>query len=113
MLVIWYDRAMPLCEIRSGGSPVISPPLNRICPDDGRRTPVRQLKNVLLPAPFGPMIARISSRRTAKLTWLRAVNPPKQTVRSSVRRNASGKGSAVTQYPTAVRRDHRNCCPEE
>ena len=29
----------------------------------GRSTPVRQLKNVLLPAPFGPMMARISPRR--------------------------------------------------
>ena len=28
----------------------------------GRSTPVRQLKNVLFPAPFGPMIARISPR---------------------------------------------------
>jgi hypothetical protein len=34
----------------------------------GRNTPVRQLKNVLLPAPFGPMTARISSRWSSKLT---------------------------------------------
>ena len=50
---------MPFCEIRLGGSPAMSSPLNRIRPEVGRSTPVRQLKKVLLPAPFGPMIARI------------------------------------------------------
>ena len=53
---------MPLREMRSGGSPVMSSPLNRMRPEVGRSTPVRQLKNVLLPAPFGPMMARISPR---------------------------------------------------
>ena len=76
----------------------------------GRRTPVRQLKKVLLPAPFGPMIARISPRATAKLTLLSAVSPPKRIVRSDVRNSvaaapswavfagdgAASNGSAVT-----------------
>ena len=59
---------MPFCEIMFGGSPVMSSPLNTIRPAVGRSTPVRQLKKVLFPAPFGPMMARISSRWTAKLT---------------------------------------------
>src|ERR1700737_5347861 len=79
--------------MRSGESPVISPPSNRIRPEDGRNTPVRQLKNVLLPAPFGPMTARISSRASSKFTWLSAVNPPKRTVRSSVRRIGTEAGA--------------------
>ena len=54
---------MPFCEILLGGRPVMSSPLNRMRPLVGRSTPVRQLKKVLLPAPFGPMMARISSRR--------------------------------------------------
>ena len=53
---------MPFCEIRSGVSPVMSSPLKKMRPEVGGSTPVRQLKNVLLPAPFGPMMARISSR---------------------------------------------------
>ena len=53
---------MPFCEIRLGGSPVMFSPLNRMRPEVGRSTPVRQLKKVLLPAPFGPMMARISPR---------------------------------------------------
>ena len=48
---------MPLCEIALGGKPVMSSPLNTMRPPVGRSTPVRQLKKVLLPAPFGPMIA--------------------------------------------------------
>ena len=63
MLVIWYERAMALREMRSGGSPVMSSPSNRMRPAVGRITPVRQLKNVDLPAPLGPMMARISPRR--------------------------------------------------
>src|SRR5436305_171809 len=87
MLVIWYERAMPLREMRSGDAPVMSSPSNRMCPEEGRNTPVRQLKNVLLPAPFGPIIARTSPCSTAKLTRLSAVRPPKRTVRSSVDNN--------------------------
>ena len=54
---------MPFREMRLGGSPVMSSPLSRMRPEVGRSTPVRQLKKVLLPAPFGPMMARISPRR--------------------------------------------------
>ena len=53
---------MPFCEMRLGGRPVMFSPLNRMRPEVGRMTPVRQLKNVLLPAPLGPMMARISPR---------------------------------------------------
>ena len=45
---------MPFCEMRLGGRPAMFSPLNRMRPEVGRMTPVRQLKNVLLPAPFGP-----------------------------------------------------------
>src|SRR5947209_20501558 len=92
MLVIWYERAMPLREMRSGDAPVMSSPSNRMCPEEGRNTPVRQLKNVLLPAPFGPIIARTSPGSTAKLTRLSAVRPPKRTVRSSVDNNDAAPG---------------------
>src|SRR5262249_58428027 len=63
----------------------MSSPLNRMRPDVAGKTPVRQLKKVLLPAPFGPMIARISSRLTWKLTLLTAVSPPNLRVSASVR----------------------------
>src|SRR5262249_2713330 len=88
MLGIWYDRGRPLWEITWGGSPAISSPLRRIRPEVGRSTPVTQLKNVLLPAPLGPMIARTCPRGTEMLTALTAVSPPKRIVRPSVRRIA-------------------------
>ena len=90
---------MPFCEMRLGGSPVMSSPLKRMRPEVGRSTPVRQLKNVLLPAPFGPMMARISPRCTSKLTLLSAVSPPKRTVRPSVRRIGAGPERDLPALP--------------
>src|SRR5262245_6735406 len=86
MLVIWYERAIALREIVWGGRPVMSSPRKTIWPLEGFNTPVRQLKNVDLPAPLGPMIPRISPAGTASETLLRAVNPPNRTVSCSVRR---------------------------
>src|SRR5690606_39121182 len=51
----------------------------------GRYTAERQLKIDVLPAPFGPMMANSSSCWTSKLTWDRAVTPPKRSVRSVTR----------------------------
>src|SRR6202035_4867087 len=77
---------MPLCEIAFEGSPVMSLPSKKMRPEVGRSTPVRQLKNVLLPAPFGPMMARTSPRATSTLTCDSAARPPKRTDSSSVLR---------------------------
>src|SRR6185295_6962677 len=89
ILVIWYERARPLWEIRCGGRPATSSPFRTMRPPVGRSTPVTQLKKVLLPAPLGPMMARISPRGTAMLTLLTAVRPPKRMVSPSVRRITS------------------------
>src|SRR5262245_12193788 len=84
--------------MRCGGSPVMSSPSKTMRPDEGGMTPVRQLKNVDLPAPLGPMIARISPRRTAMETRLTAVRPPNCRVRSSVR-SRMGEASAPRPGP--------------
>src|SRR5262245_40339876 len=92
----------------------MSDPSKMIWPLVGRRTPVKQLKNVLLPAPLGPMMARISPRGTAKLTLFNAVSPPKRTVSFSVRRMGSvtpsargterpGSEAAQGRHPTSTR----------
>src|SRR6266851_7965545 len=81
------------------------PPARKIAPDVGRRTPVRQLKNVLLPAPLGPMMARTSPLGTAKSTPLRAVSPPKRTVNFSVRKSGlarSGEALALAPDPASI-----------
>ena len=81
---------MPFCEIAFGGRPVISSPLKMTRPPVGRSTPVRQLKNVLLPAPLGPMMACTASRATAKLTCDNAASPPNRTDSNSVWRIGGG-----------------------
>ena len=53
--VPWNVRTRPLAATRCGFIPVTSRPSNSIRPDDGFMTPLRRLKNVLLPAPLGPM----------------------------------------------------------
>src|SRR6266567_3161933 len=95
MLVIWYERAMALREIRFGGSPAMSSPANRMRPALGFSTPVTQLKNVDLPAPLGPMMARTSPAGTAMLTSLSAVRPPNRMESPSVLR----RGAAPAPSP--------------
>src|SRR3989449_8019821 len=95
MLVIWYERAMALREIRFGGSPAMSSSANRMRPALGCSTPVTQLKNVDLPAPLGPMMARISPAGTAMLTSLSAVRPPNRMVGFSVRRRGAAPAPAT------------------
>src|SRR5262249_39861090 len=73
-----------------GGSPVTSSPSRTIRPAVGRSTPVKQLKNVDLPAPFGPMTARTSPGATAIDTRFSAVRPPNCTVSPSVWRIGGG-----------------------
>jgi hypothetical protein len=98
-LVIWYERASPLRENRCGGSPATSSPFRKMRPPVGRSTPVTQLKKVLLPAPLGPMIARISPRGTVRLTLSTAVSPPKRMVSPSVRRIGPAPRSGWTGAP--------------
>src|SRR5262245_17768672 len=86
IFVIWYERAIAFFEMRCGGSPVMSSPRKMIRPAVGRITPVTQLKNVDLPAPFGPMMARISPGCTVMQRLSSAVSPPKRTVTPSTRR---------------------------
>src|SRR5665213_589437 len=62
----------------------MSSPLKTMLPEVGRSTPVMQLKNVLLPAPFGPMTARISPAPSSKSTALSAAKPPNRPVSLSI-----------------------------
>src|SRR5690606_1600701 len=48
-----------------------------------------QLKNVVLPAPFGPITLAMVRRGTTRSTWLTAVSPPNRLVRSRVSSTAS------------------------
>src|ERR1700676_3696606 len=56
----WKVRARPICARASGARLVMSRPSNKTRPDVDSRSPVRQLKKVDLPAPFGPIRPRMS-----------------------------------------------------
>src|SRR5438105_2895364 len=53
-------------------------PRNRISPDVGSSAPTRQEKSVVLPAPLGPMIPKMSPGITSKSIKARARRPPKR-----------------------------------
>src|SRR5687767_1963215 len=79
---------MPFCATRFTGSPVISSPANLTRPACGLRTLVMRLNTVDLPAPFGPITARISPGSIVKSTRSTATSAPKR--RSSPRHSSSG-----------------------
>src|SRR5205807_6942836 len=97
--VSWEVRTTPFRATRWGASPVILSPSNRTSPPVGLRNPVISLNRVLFPAPFGPIMLRISPRLTPKLTRSTAVRPPNRFVRSCV------SSTAVLSGLTARRRD--------
>ena len=69
-----------------GGSVVTSSPKKRTVPDVGGKSPVTQLSNVVLPAPFDPSTARRSPGRTLSVMSVKAASAPKSrlTPRNSI-----------------------------
>jgi len=75
--VIWKVRAMPRHTRRAGNSAEISSPSKMMRPELCFRKPLMVLKNVVLPAPLGPMIARNSPGSTVIEILLTATRLPK------------------------------------
>src|SRR5712691_3867684 len=95
-LVFWTVRASPPRAIRWGGRPVSGRPRNLTRPPLGGRKPVIRLKQVVIPAPLGPIKPAIVPSSTEKLTSLTAVRPPNRTVRAST-------SSRDTAHPALTR----------
>src|ERR1700732_2773666 len=93
--VIWKERASPSLLRRHAGKWVMSWPAKRMVPALGRNCPVNWLISVVLPAPFGPMIACNSPRATSSETLSVATMPPNRRTRFSTR----SKGSATGEPP--------------
>ena len=68
---------MPWRTISGGERPARSTPLSRIWPESGLNAPVMRLKNVLLPAPFGPITAVSEPSAKSSETSSVALTPPK------------------------------------
>src|SRR6266581_7553625 len=81
MLVIWNERANPRRARAGTESAVTSSPAKRTRPRSGRRLPASWPISVVLPAPFGPMMAWVSPSRTSRLTSSLASSAPKLLVR--------------------------------
>src|SRR5256885_1809061 len=64
---IWKDRITPRRAICAGASRVMSSPLKRMVPEVGSRNLVSRLKQVVLPAPLGPIKAWMEDRKSTRL----------------------------------------------
>ncbi len=92
---------------------VKSNPANIICPVLGLHKPVRVLKKVVLPAPFGPISPTRSPCLMVKLMFDSARRPPKLTERLLTLNNGLGSIGAhsllllrFTGYPPVERTQH-------
>src|SRR5438874_7766206 len=108
MLVIWKERASPLRARRGAGSRVMSSPPKTMRPPSGRRLPASWPMKVVLPAPFGPMMACVSPSRTSKSMPSVARSAPKLFVNwRTARIEASRIGLVQDPRQAAAEEDHR------
>ena len=74
--VIWKVRPTPRRQTVRGGRPVMSAPFSLMVPALGLICPFSMLKQVLLPAPLGPISARMRPAVREKDTPRTACTPP-------------------------------------
>src|SRR3954470_7942562 len=92
--MFWKVRPIPRSVNACGGFPVMSSFANQTRPFVGLYTPVSMLKNVVFPAPFGPMSETIALAGTLNSTSSTATSPPNSLRRNSVRSSGStGSGT--------------------
>src|SRR5260370_16197446 len=91
----WKVRARPSCARSSGVKLVMSWPSNKTLPDVDSRSPVRQLKKVDLPAPFGPIRPRMSPCSSVTEAASTALKLPKAFVTLRASRSMSGSPCTV------------------
>src|SRR6056297_1101031 len=86
---IWKVRPSPKLKSASGAKPVTSCPPRCTVPLVGLSMPVKTLKSVVLPAPFGPINPVIVPARMSNDTSLTARNSPKSLLMLRMRRRGS------------------------
>src|SRR5580698_348643 len=109
----WKVRASPSCALSSGVILVMSWPSNRTLPDVDCRSPVRQLKKVDLPAPFGPIRPRISPCSNVTDAASTALKLPKAFVTACASRSTGrsrrgrdiGRAASFGRQPLEQRQD--------
>src|SRR3954470_6181442 len=103
MLGIWKERARPRLARRGAGRRVTSSPAKRIVPASGRMLPASWPMSVVLPAPFGPMMAWVSPSWMFSVTPSVARNAPKFFVSAVI----SSIGFVENSCEAAAEEDHR------
>ena len=86
----WKVRPRPRRAATWGGRPVMSRPSSAIRPRSGLTAPAMQLKSVVLPDPFGPMIPTSSPAPTVRSMSASAVTPAKRLVSPATSRTGGG-----------------------
>src|SRR4051794_15017432 len=92
-LVSWNVRTMPRRATWEAETFFSDLPLKDQSPVLGRSKPVSRLKNVVLPAPLGPIRAVITPRWISTCSTSTAVSPPKVRVMLSATTMGSGLGT--------------------
>ncbi len=87
--MIWKVRPTPSRQTARGLMPTMSRPASCTIPLSGASWPFSMLKQVLLPAPLGPISASNSPADRAKETSSTACTPPNALCRPSTRRTTS------------------------
>src|SRR5262245_44354449 len=77
-------------------------------PASGAISPASWLISVVLPAPFGPMIACSSPCGTASAIASEATTPPKRLLRSSISKSASATAHPGEQTVNAAAREQHD-----
>src|SRR5215831_6710844 len=103
--VIWNERARPSWLRRKIGKPVTSRSAKRMRPASGAISPASWPISVVLPAPFGPMIACSSPGGTESAIASEATTPPKRLLRPSICKSASATAHPSEQAVNAAARE--------
>ena len=89
-------------------------PSKTMRPRSGLVKPATISKQVVLPAPLGPMTPRISPGATSKLTWSTATTPPKRRdTLSTVRIGPRRRGSSGRRAATSPSSRGRSCSGDD
>ena len=96
----WYVRDIPSLALVRAGANVVSLPRNSIVPAVGSTSPEMTLNSVVLPAPFGPRMARRSPCATSRSTSRTAWRPPNRRPTPRKRRiGSAGSDGAAEVIP--------------
>src|SRR5256885_8614366 len=101
--------------MRSGGARVTLRPSRRICPEVAGNSPDSRLRNVDLPAPFGPITACTSAGANDSDTPSTAARAPKRRESCLVSSTASAMRFSEEPGDAAGKEDHHRDheCPDQ